>query len=85
MVKDRVSERIDKGYAEVISLQYDTRTKGQKGRKSGDEFFPADCSAAYMAIIENQREITRVSIAQREDGYDYTSNAAFGRWTSGSE
>ena len=30
MVKDRVSGRIDKGYTEVISTQYDKQTKGHE-------------------------------------------------------
>ena len=42
MVKDRVSGRIDKGYTEVISLQYDQRTKGHKrgGKVEMNYFLP---------------------------------------------
>ena len=31
MVKDRVSERIDKGYTKVMLLQYDSEQKVMKG------------------------------------------------------
>ena len=50
MVKVMLSERVDKGYTEVIPLQSDSGQKVMKGAESGDEFLSTDCSAANITI-----------------------------------
>ena len=74
MVKDRVSQTIDKGYNEVISLQYDKRTTGHEmgGKVEINSFLMIVLQLTCLSI-ENQRELTRASIAQWQHGYDYTS------------
>ena len=51
----RISERIDMGYTQVITLQYTWMSR--EAWESGEKLFGADCSAANIAIKRRSERI----------------------------